>query len=191
VIQKFAEVIRSDHIHPMKLHTIAAAAFLSLAACASTQSAKTERFPADPNDGRDAAMAEMMKNFERVRFAFDSSLITVDTQEALAQNVEIMKMWPEIELEVEGHCDEVGSTEYNMALGQRRAEGIKRYMATAGVPEARIATVSFGEEVPLAAGESSDAMSENRRAEFRVMLGGDKAQGTVASNGKPSTFARR
>lgn len=178
----------------MKLHLAAAAIALQLAACASTQSVK-ETTPVYSNSdaARDAAIDELLRNFQRVRFEFDSSLITPDTQEALALNVQIMNRYPELQLEVEGHCDEIGSTEYNLALGQRRAEAIKKYMHTAGIEERRIRTVSFGEEVPLALGETSDELSQNRRAEFRVTYAkGTGVHGTVATLAETrGTFARR
>lgn len=177
----------------MKLHLAAAAAFaLSLAACASTQSVKQETPVYSLNDAaRDAAIDELLRNFQRVRFEFDSSLITPDTQEALALNVQIMNRFPELQLEVEGHCDEIGSTEYNLALGQRRAEAIKKYMFTAGIESARIRTVSFGEEVPLAVG--GDELEQNRRAEFRVTYNKTHdVHGTVATLAETrGTFARR
>lgn len=144
---------------------------LSFAACAST---KTPEAAVKPNAdlaraaARSAAIQEMLENFERVRFEYDSALITSDTREALAANVDIMQKFDEIKVEVEGHCDETGSTEYNLALGERRAEAIKKYMVAASIDPARISTISFGEEAPIDDGHSPEAYSSNRRAEFRV-----------------------
>ena len=67
---------------------------------------------------------------------------------------------------IEGHCDDRGTTDYNMALGQRRAESVKRYLVSQGVPPSRISTVSYGEERPLATGSGESAWAQNRRAEI-------------------------
>lgn len=167
-------------------------------ACATPKVA--EREPQDPADGRfiarAAAIDEMMKNFDRVRFEFDSALITADTRDILSANVDIMQRFEELTLEVEGHCDEVGSTEYNLALGERRAEAIRKYMVAASIDAARISTISYGEESPLAAGMSPDAQRLNRRAEFRVTFDPAKhargSVGTLAQRASDSdTLARR
>jgi peptidoglycan-associated lipoprotein len=159
-----------------------AALALSLAACAT---ARSEKEPADPADGarmiaRKAAIEEMMRNFARVNFEFDSALITDETRDALAANVGIMRRFEEIEVEVEGHCDEQGSTEYNLVLGQRRADAIRKYMVMAGVAADRVETISFGEEAPVDLGMGEGAWSKNRRAEFRVTVDPkDRVHGTV------------
>jgi peptidoglycan-associated lipoprotein len=94
-----------------------------------------------------------------------------------------MRRFEELKLEVEGHCDETGSTEYNLALGQRRADAIRKYMVTAGVQEPRVSTISYGEEWPLVAGEQEAEWAQNRRAEFRVTVDPKhRARGTVPSS---------
>jgi peptidoglycan-associated lipoprotein len=158
----------------MKRTFAAAFAFsaLSLAACSSTKQIALKE-PGDPDArwlARQAAVEEMMKNFRRVHFEFDSAQITPETRDALAANVDIMRRFDELLLEVEGHCDEQGSTEYNLALGERRANAIRKYMQTAGVDAKRISTISYGEEEPLVAGSDEAAYSQNRRAEFRVRV---------------------
>jgi peptidoglycan-associated lipoprotein len=156
----------------MRTNTVTAALFaLSLVACSSTK--KVVKEPADPSAyflARQAAMDEMMRNFQRVQFEFDSAQITDETRDALATNVDIMHRFSDLILEVEGHCDEQGSTEYNIALGERRASAIKKYMVTAGVETKRISTISYGEEQPLVVGANPEAYAQNRRAEFRVRV---------------------
>ncbi|MCC7382935.1 MAG: OmpA family protein [Deltaproteobacteria bacterium] len=170
----------------MRFSYVAVFALTLSTACASSKQALRE--PSDPSDGDlrraalHAAAAEMMNNFQRVHFEFDSALITDDTREALAANVQIMRRYPELQLEVEGHCDELGATEYNLALGQRRADAIRKYMVTAGVAPSHVSTISFGEERPLVDGE--DAFAENRRAEFQVTFDpfGVAASSDLAAN---------
>jgi peptidoglycan-associated lipoprotein len=157
---------------------VAAFALISTA-CAK----KTENRPdADlaRANARYVAMDQIAKNFERVYFEFDSAILTKDSRDALADNVQIMNRFPELVVEVEGHCDDRGSVEYNLALGERRAFAIKRYMVTAGLPEDRISTISYGEERPLLIGDNGPAHQMNRRAEFRLTVEEPNVKGSVA-----------
>jgi peptidoglycan-associated lipoprotein len=157
-----------------------------ISACAAKKPEIKE--PADPSAmaraARDAAVEEMMRNFQRVHFGFDSSELSESTRDALAANVDIMRRFREIELEVQGHCDEQGSTEYNLALGERRAHAIQKYMVVAGVESQRISTISYGEEKPLFEGSNESAYRANRRAEFRVRI---DPLGTVKGTVEAST----
>ncbi len=126
------------------------------------------------------AVAQMKQNFNRIYFPFDSVQLTPDSGRALSSNVEIMRAFPQLTVEVQGHCDDRGTTEYNLALGQRRAEAVVKYMTTAGVPRSRLSTVSFGEEHPLQRGATETAWTQNRRAEFRITRNQEMAvQGTT------------
>lgn len=78
-----------------------------------------------------------------------------------------------MKIEVQGHCDERGTTEYNMALGERRASAVRNYLTSNGIAGSRIKTVSYGKERPLSQGSDEGAWSQNRRAEFKVLSGGD------------------
>ena len=111
---------------------------------------------------------EVIKNFERVNFAFDSTRLVGDSQEALRENAEILQNYPGLKVEVQGHADERGTTDYNLALGERRAKSIKDALTGMGVSSSQITTVSYGEERPLDTSSTETAWSKNRRAEFRV-----------------------
>lgn len=129
---------------------------------------------------REAAVREMVANFERVYFDFDSDALGGESKDALKANADIMKEHTTIELEIQGHADERGTTDYNIALGQRRAKAVQDYLVGMGVPTSRVRTVSYGEERPAATGSSETAWSKNRRAEFRIMSGADgKVEGTT------------
>lgn len=121
----------------------------------------------------------MVANFKRVYFDFDKSEINADTQAALRENAEIMKKRADVKVEVQGHADERGTNEYNLALGDKRAQAVKDYLVRSGVDAARIATVSYGEEKPLTEADSETGFSKNRRAEFRVTWGEDEVVGTT------------
>jgi peptidoglycan-associated lipoprotein len=109
------------------------------------------------------------KELETVYFDFDMALIRDDQKPTLQTNATAIQNhadWRRVTLE--GYCDERGSEEYNLALGERRANSAKRYLETLGVPAARLDTVSFGESNPAVAGHDESAWRYNRRVEFRV-----------------------
>lgn len=105
---------------------------------------------------------------ERVHFDFDKSDIRTDAEEVLQRKVAVLREYPGVDLRIEGHCDERGSNEYNLALGQRRAEAVRRYLVSYGIDVGRFATISYGEERPAMRASNEDAWAQNRRAEFRV-----------------------
>lgn len=124
---------------------------------------------------REREMAEARRAREildaRVHFDLDQSRITTDAQDLLTQKVAVLRAYPEVRLRIAGHADERGSTEYNLALGQQRAQSVKDYFVNYGLAASRFETVSFGEERPLATGSNENAWAQNRRAEFTVIAG--------------------
>lgn len=102
-----------------------------------------------------------------VYFDYDSNVVKEDFRALLQAHAKYLVENRDVRLRIEGHTDERGSREYNIALGQRRAEAVKRVLTVLGVPEARIETVSFGEEKPEASGDSEAAWSRNRRGVLR------------------------
>ena len=97
-------------------------------------------------------------------FEFDASTLSADAQEALRQSATWLRSHPEYNLLIEGHCDERGTEQYNLALGDRRAASAESFMATLGLDGARIDTVSYGEERPFEEGSTDAAWAQNRRA---------------------------
>ena len=127
-----------------------------------------------------AQVVEMVKNFQRVFFDLDASELDASSKAALDANIRIMTEHPDIKVELQGHADERGTTDYNLALGQRRAQAVRRYMTTNGVATPRLKVVSYGEERPLRPGSNESAWSKNRRAEFVITWGDSEAvEGTV------------
>lgn len=100
---------------------------------------------------------------DRVFFAFNASDISDEGRATLDRQADWLKAYPDVSLTVEGHCDERGTREYNLALGQRRADAVKEYLVAAGVPASRLETVSYGKERPAAEGHDEDAWAQNRR----------------------------
>lgn len=103
-----------------------------------------------------------------VRFDYDGTTIDDTARPILRANAEYLKQHPDFEILIEGHCDERGTTEYNLALGQRRAKTIRDYYIRLGVPGAKIATITFGEERPACPAATEDCWAQNRRAETKV-----------------------
>ncbi len=97
-------------------------------------------------------------------FAFDASTLDEDAQEALQQSATWLRAHPEFRIRIEGHCDERGTEQYNLALGDRRADTAASYLATLGVDRSRFQTVSYGEERPFEVGSDEAAWAQNRRA---------------------------
>ncbi len=105
---------------------------------------------------------------ERVHFDFDKSDIRPDAEQVLQRKVTVLREYPGVTLRIEGHCDERGSNEYNLALGQRRAESVRRYLMSYGIETGRFTTISYGEERALVNASNEEAWAQNRRAEFGV-----------------------
>jgi len=108
-----------------------------------------------------------------VHFDFDKAALRADDQGALDQKVAIMNANPDLHIRISGHCDERGSDEYNLALGNRRATAAKNYLVSHGIDASRIETASYGEERPVATGHDEDSWAQNRRDEFEILSGGD------------------
>jgi len=108
-----------------------------------------------------------------IHFDLDKSNIRSDDMGTLDQKVAILQANPELRIRIGGHCDERGSDEYNLALGNRRAQSAKQYLVSHGIDASRIETQSWGEEKPLVDGHDESAWSQNRRDEFEIISGGD------------------
>jgi peptidoglycan-associated lipoprotein len=104
-----------------------------------------------------------------VYFSFDSSKIPDSVIRILKENVKYLKANPSVNVVVEGHCDERGTIEYNLALGQKRAVKVKEYYVQLGISPNRIATISYGEEMPQDNRHNEAGWAKNRRAETKVI----------------------
>ena len=126
------------------------------------QAAREAEAPAaEPTGGPDS--------LQTVYFGFNNSDLTDEAREALADNAAYIRQRPDIRVQIEGHCDERGSTEYNLALGERRALAVKRYLVTLGVEPDKLEIISYGEERPANPAQTDAAHAENRRTEFREL----------------------
>jgi len=103
---------------------------------------------------------------EHIYFEFDSDILSAEAQSILMKKAEYLRDNANRSVTIEGHCDERGTTEYNLALGDRRAQSVKRYLETLGVEASRMTPVSYGEESPADPGHTEEAWAKNRRAQF-------------------------
>jgi peptidoglycan-associated lipoprotein len=102
----------------------------------------------------------------RIHFAFDEAALTAESREILTKNAAHLKQAPAVRVRIEGHCDERGTAEYNLALGERRAQSAFRYLVDLGIAPGRMTSVTFGKEAPLDPRHNEEAWAKNRRAEF-------------------------
>lgn len=104
-----------------------------------------------------------------INFAFDSYELDDDARSVLRGSAEWLKDHPKSRVEIEGHCDERGTVEYNLALGAKRARSAKDYLVTLGIAADRLGTISYGEELPLCREHTEECWAENRRCHFVVL----------------------
>ena len=167
---------------------VAAAGLLTLAAgcTGKNQTAATSGAQSPTTSAADAAefaeapiteeeLAILRSNFQRVHFDFDVAQLDEPSRDLLAQNAEILIRHSAVSVRIEGHADHFGSDEYNLALGQTRAEAVRNYLTALGVPDARLTLISYGELRPLVGDGDRSTQGPNRRAEFVVVDGSNVA----------------
>jgi len=146
-------------------------ALLLLAACSSPP---PEPPPAGPPGGSGGAGSRNIvpgsqqdleaSAGDRIFFAFDRSDISPEARETLSRQADWLRRYPNVTVTIEGHCDERGTREYNLALGERRAQAAKNVLVASGIPASRISTISYGKERPAVVGSTEEAYAQNRRA---------------------------
>ena len=107
--------------------------------------------------------------FDKVYFAYDQSTLSEQARAALSNNAVLLQTAPELRVSIEGHCDDRGSDEYNLALGERRARAVRNFLVSLGVAPERLETISYGEEMPVDSNQNETAWAKNRRAEFKKL----------------------
>jgi len=103
-----------------------------------------------------------------VLYDLDSADVSAEGQRVLQENAQVLRKYPQMQVTIEGHCDERGTAEYNLALGERRALAAQSYLVSLGIPAERLRTVSYGKEFPFDPGHNEEAWSKNRRAHFVI-----------------------
>ncbi len=146
---------------------------LGLSAC-SSKSAKTDA-SATPADGTAVASNDngfgsgKISDLQTVYFPYDAATLTKEARNVLKKSYVWLKDHPTASIQIEGNCDERGSVQYNLALGDRRANAVKNYLKNLGVDTSRLSTISYGSERPVADGHDEAAWAKNRRAESSLV----------------------
>ena len=154
---------------------VAFALTLALASCGSKKNMPNSAGDLGLNGGAGAATPGSAQDFtvnvgDRIFFDTDSTSIRADAQQTLARQAQWLKQYPNYAITVEGHADERGTREYNLALGARRAAATRDYLSSLGIPASSIRTISYGKERPVAVCDDISCWSQNRRAV--TVLGG-------------------
>lgn len=145
--------------------------------CASNKPKNNQDGAATGADGANAGLSLELNGdsdsnkaggLKTVYFGFDSSNIEGETKSTLQGNAAYLKANTNVDIQIEGHCDERGGRQYNLALGERRAKAVRDYLVALGVQSKRLSTISYGSERPKAEGSNEDSWSQNRRANFVV-----------------------
>jgi peptidoglycan-associated lipoprotein len=126
----------------------------------------------DADAVRRAVEAARSALLQTIYFDYDSDELRADARATLDDKLRVLNANPTARIRIEGHTDERGSDEYNLALGRRRADQAKRYLTDRGLDASRIETMSFGREKPAASGSNEEAWAQNRRGEFQIIAGG-------------------
>jgi peptidoglycan-associated lipoprotein len=129
----------------------------------------TEKSLSAPNVANEPVSDQIGKSLDSIYFLFDSYTLDAAARGILGTTYNTMKKNPGIGVRIEGNCDERGSDEYNLALGQKRADAAKKYLTTMGIEPGRLSTVSYGKERPLGRSHDEDSWARNRRDDFIVI----------------------
>lgn len=111
---------------------------------------------------------QAVAGLQRVHFAYNQFTLEDEARATLERNAAYLRKNPAVKVAIEGHCDDRGSDEFNLALGERRAVAARNYLVSLGIAAERLSVISYGEEQPLVAAANEDAWAQNRRAEFKV-----------------------
>jgi peptidoglycan-associated lipoprotein len=148
-----------------------------LAACGSSQDPAAPAGPAGPGGPGGVSSSRFGPGSQqdlaatagdRIFFSFDSAEVSTEAQQILQRQAEWLRRYPNVSVTIEGHCDERGTREYNLALGERRAQAARNVLVALGIPGSRVSTISYGKERPAVPGSSEDAYAQNRRAQTVV-----------------------
>ena len=151
--------------------TLGFAAVVTLSGCAGDKKSDESSTPTAPSI-EDNALGDSDSGkalgLQTVYFPYDSFVIDGEAKTTLDNNVTVLKTNASAKIQIEGHCDSRGGIQYNIALGEKRANAVKKYMTGNGVEADRVTTISYGKERPLDPGQSEEAHAKNRRGNFVI-----------------------
>jgi peptidoglycan-associated lipoprotein len=149
---------------------VATVATLAVSACSKKPAPDVTSLPTAANADETMGDSDSGKalGLQSINFAYDAYTLTPEAKEILKANVQVMKDKASIKIQVEGHCDQRGGIQYNIALGEKRANSVRKFMQDSGIAKDRIEIISFGKEKPLDPSETDAAYAKNRRANFVI-----------------------
>jgi len=124
---------------------------------------------AESKTGEEAPTVVAANELEKIFFDLDSFILSPAARDSLTKNAKWLEENRNVKVQIEGHCDQRGSDEYNLALGEKRARAAMNYLVTLGVPASQLSIISFGKEKPADTGDDETAWAKNRRAEFVIL----------------------
>ena len=133
------------------------------------QEAQVRQEAAPAAAGQPAAAGGLENELQKIYFNFDSAALSDEARNALTKNADLLNKNSNVSIRIEGNCDERGSDEYNLALGERRANAARDYLVSLGIKPERISVISYGEEKPADPGHDEAAWAKNRRDEFVIV----------------------
>jgi len=160
-----AEAMAAKAIVPEDAKPAAQNSGLSTSGSSDAQAADQAAKAAARQSAKDGALQGAL---DKVFFDFDSHTLSPAARAVLAKNAEILKKKASFQVRIEGNCDELGSDDYNLSLGESRARAALNYLQSLGIPSNRISVISYGKEKPAASGHDEDSRAKNRRDEFVV-----------------------
>lgn len=149
---------------------LAVMAILAVSACSKKPAPDVTSLPTAANADETMGDSDSGKalGLQSINFAYDAYTLTAEAKTVLNANAQVMKDKTSMKIQVEGHCDQRGGIQYNIALGEKRANSVRKFLIDAGVSKDRIEIISFGKEKPLDPSETEAAYAKNRRANFVV-----------------------
>ena len=157
----------------MKFRVLALVLMVSLTACKTAQKAQdkndlsTANSAVDENTLGDSDSGKAA-GLKTIHFPYDSFSMTGDAKADLENNAQVLKSKSDLKVQIEGHCDQRGGIQYNIALGEKRANAVKQALIEMGIAEGRLSTISYGKERPIDAHTTDAAYAKNRRANFAI-----------------------
>jgi len=150
---------------PADLKTVKTVTAAPVTPAKLSQEASKKETPKPVSQSNDQLKAAL----DKIYFDFDSYTLSEQSRKTLTNNADYLRKNNNVNMRIEGNCDERGSAEYNIALGEKRAKAAMKYIVTLGVPESRLATISYGKEKPADAGHDEAAWAKNRRDDFTIL----------------------
>jgi peptidoglycan-associated lipoprotein len=146
------------------------ASTLAISACSKKPAQEEASLPSAANADETMGDSDSGKamGLQTIYFGYDAYTLSAEAKGILKANAQIMKDKPSVKIQVEGHCDQRGGIQYNIALGEKRSNSVKKFLAEQGVAKDRISVISFGKEKPVDSAENEQAYAKNRRANFVV-----------------------